>query len=170
MRMQLQRNKTTKVVERITPKGRKSRVVYMPDAVVAILQEQKATQDAQKKAAKKNKMPWDNGWNLVFTRADGHHLPSATVYTNFKRRAKAVGIPETKLHDLCHQFATSALGEGADLSSVSKSMGHTKASFTLEKYANATSGMLRETAKSIDRYADTILQKENAPDAKKPDA
>ncbi len=41
---------------------------------------------------------------------------------------------------------------------------------TLEKYANATNGMLRETAKSVDRYADTILQKTNAPDAKKPDA
>lgn len=38
------------------------------------------------------------------------------------------------------------------------------------KYANATNGMLRETAKSVDRYADTILQKTNAPDEKKPDA
>ena len=170
VRMQLQHNKITKVVERITPKSRKSRVVYMPDAVVEILQEQKAIQDAEKKEAKKNKKPWENEWNLVFTHADGHHLPSATVYTNFKRRAAAVGIPETKLHDLRHQFATSALGEGADLSSVSKSMGHTKASFTLEKYANATNKMLKETAMSVDRYADTIFQKANAPDEKKPDA
>lgn len=170
VRMQLQHNKITKAVERITPKSSKSRVVYMPDAVVEILREQKAIQDTQKKAAKKTKQPWGNGWDLVFTHADGHHLPSATVYTNFKRRAKAVGIPETKLHDLRHQFATSALGEGADLSSVSKSMGHTKASFTLEKYANATNRMLRETAKSVDRYADTIFRKTNAPDAKKPDA
>ena len=49
-------------------------------------------------------------------------------------------------------------------------MGHTKASFTLEKYANATNRMLKETAKSVDRYTDTILKKANAPDAKKPDA
>ena len=79
-------------------------------------------------------------------------------------------IPETKLHDLRHQFAISALGGGADLSFVSKAMGHTKASFTLEKYAYATNGMLKETAKSIDRYADTIFQKTNAPDTKKPGA
>lgn len=130
----------------------------MPDVAVEILKEQKAIQKAQKKEAKKKK-PWGNTWSLVFTRDDGCYLPSATVYTNFKRRCKAVGIPETTLHDLSHQFATFALGEGADLSSVSKSMGHTKVSFTLEKYANATNGMLKATAQSVDRYADTILLK-----------
>ena len=56
VRLQIQQNKITKQVERITPKSYKPRVVYMPDVAVEILKEQKAIQEAQKKEAKKRSL------------------------------------------------------------------------------------------------------------------
>ena len=62
---------------------------------------------------------------------------------------KAVGAEHIRFHDLRHTFATLSLKYGVDVKTLSGTLGHYDAGFTLSTYTHATEGMKRDAADTI---------------------
>ena len=58
-------------------------------------------------------------------------------------------LPSLRFHDLRHTFATHALASGVDAKTLSRILGHTKASFTLDTYTHVTGDMHRNAAEIV---------------------
>lgn len=56
-----------------------------------------------------------------------------------------------RLHELRHTFATTALGSGMDVKTLSAMLGHVSAATTLDIYTHVTDTMQAEAAAKIDR-------------------
>lgn len=154
VKQQLQKNRFTKEYEIISTKGKRNRTVYPADLVFALLSEQKELQEKVKKEAGSL---WSNSWNLVFTRADGSNLCPQTIYTNFKRRVKAIGCEEKRVHDLRHTFAVVCLQEGIDIKSLQDLLGHFSPAFTLQVYGHVTGSMRKENRTRLNTYAEKMI-------------
>lgn len=63
-------------------------------------------------------------------------IPRVTLYDHFKRAIKASGVPEIRIHDLRHSFATNAICSGASIVAVSKYLGHSTITITLNTYTH----------------------------------
>jgi integrase len=64
------------------------------------------------------RLRWGEAWTdtgLVFTREDGTMLDPERVTKEFRRLAKAAGLPVIRLHDLRHSYASSALAAGVPI-------------------------------------------------------
>jgi integrase len=68
-------------------------------------------------------------------------------------RARA-GLPDLRIHDLRHTFASLAVARGASLFLVGKALGHTQAT-TTERYAHLADDPVRAVAEAV---AQSILE------------
>ncbi|MBE6464438.1 MAG: site-specific integrase [Eggerthellaceae bacterium] len=59
---------------------------------------------------------------------------------------KSIGFPTLKMHELRHTAATLLLGFGADVKTVQRRLGHSRASMTLDQYAHAIPANDQEAA------------------------
>lgn len=105
---------------------------------------------------------WDNPMNLVFTDPLGKYLSKHTVYTNFKKLAASIGLPEARFHDLRHSYAVAAIRSGDDIKTVQENLGHHTAAFTLDVYGHVTEQMKRESAARMDAFIASLEQAKNA--------
>lgn len=62
---------------------------------------------------------------------------------------KAIGTEHIRFHDLRHTFATLSLKNGVDVKTLSSTLGHYSAGFTLSTYTHATPDMMREAADTM---------------------
>ena len=62
---------------------------------------------------------------------------------------KTIGAEHIRFHDLRHTFATLSLKNGVDVKTLSGTLGHYSAGFTLSTYTHATSEMKRDAAETI---------------------
>jgi integrase len=76
-----------------------------------------------------------NTKDLVFT-FNGEYVNPDRLLRRFKIICKAVGIHNKVIHDLRHTFASITLGNNVPIVSVSKAMGHSKVSTTLDIYGH----------------------------------
>lgn len=97
---------------------------------------------------------------FIFIQSDGKMMDLNTIGQKFKSILKrynalqedeAYKLPEIRFHDLRHTSATLLIGSGCDIETVSRRLGHSKASVTLDIYAHP----LPEN----DRKAADILEK-----------
>lgn len=130
-------------------KNDKTRVLMPAAEVFTVL---RRVQLRQKENRLKAGSAWSNPMNLVFTNALGGHLSSDTVYGNFKRIAKKIGIPAARFHDLRHTFATLSLQNGDDIKTVSENLGHATVAFTLDTYGHVTEKMKQDSAKRMQAF------------------
>ena len=100
--------------------------------------------------------------NLVFTTEFGRYVNNKTLYMNFKRVMRSLGLSELRFHDLRHTFAVNSLKAGDDIKTVQENLGHATASFTLSTYAHATPGMKRESANRMGQYLRRIRESTEA--------
>ena len=135
----------------------KSREIYPPQMVMDILRDIKTEQAKQKADVIKNGGTWGNDWDLVFTHPDGRPVNPVTLYVDFKKCCEAVGLSNIRVHDLRHQYATSALANGFDVSSVNKTLGHASESYTLNKYVDPTRAMQQHASQTMDQYIAKIF-------------
>ena len=105
---------------------------------------------------------WDNSMNLVFTDRLGGYLSGNTVYMNFKRIVASIGLPDARLHDLRHTYATASIRSGDDIKTVQENLGHHTAAFTLDVYGHVTEQMKRESAARMDAYMNSLKAAKNA--------
>jgi integrase len=102
---------------------------------------------------------WCNEWDLVFTNDLGEHLQMVTMHKHFKKIAAAAGVPDARIHDLRHSFATLSLANGDDVKTVQDNLGHATAAFTLQKYIHASEQMKQESANRMQTFFDQNLKK-----------
>ena len=62
---------------------------------------------------------------------------------------KAIGAEHIRFHDLRHTFATLSLKSGVDVKTLSGTLGHYSAGFTLNTYTHATAQMKQDAADTI---------------------
>lgn len=99
---------------------------------------------------------WDNPQGLVFTNEIGEHLCHYTVFKHFKKVVEGIGLKEVRFHDLRHTFAVLSLENGADMKTVSATMGHATVAFTMDKYAHVSNAMRTENARKMQRFIEAI--------------
>ena len=121
--------------------------------IIDLLKRQKKKQNEERLRAGSF---WPNEWNLVFTNEAGEHLCHHTVYKNFKKIVKAIGIPETRFHDLRHTYAVISLQNGDDIKTVQDNVGHATAAFTLDVYGHVSQRMKKESANRMQSYIDEL--------------
>ena len=99
---------------------------------------------------------WHNKENLVFTNELGEHLAHGTIYKNFKKIVKKLGLDHIRFHDLRHSYAVASLQSGDDVKTVQENLGHHTAAFTLDVYGGVTENMKKKSAQRMDEFIRSI--------------
>ena len=90
----------------------------------------------------------DNG--LIFTNSRGGPVYPNYLVTVFHKFLEASGLPSIRFHDLRHAAASLMLNNGIPPIVVSRRLGHSKASTTLDMYGHLLDGMQNEAASLMD--------------------
>ena len=89
---------------------------------------------------------------LVFATVFGAAISHAVAMKYFKRALEWAGLPkEIRIHDLRHAAATLMLGNGVDVPTVARVLGHARNSTTLDVYGHAVPGNLTGAVAAIQR-------------------
>lgn len=105
-----------------------------------------------------------SGENLVFTNGIGTMIYFNRFYKDFKRVLEIAELPEIRFHDLRHTAATLMISNGIPVLIVSKILGHSQPSVTMNIYAHASVEMQSEAAKLMENLVTPIpilLKEEN---------
>jgi integrase len=92
---------------------------------------------------------WHAG-DFVFATRRGEPLHANNVRRAFKDHVRRAGLPPQRFHDLRHACATLLLEQGEELGVVSKVLGHSTISTTLDTYGHLTDGMSQRVADRMD--------------------
>lgn len=130
-------------------KNEKIRVLTAASDVMDALRRQKKWQEDW--AAKAGEL-WSNPDNLVFTTELGRYINNQTLYLNFKRVMKQIGLENVRFHELRHTYAVNSLRAGDDIKTVQENLGHATAGFTLSTYAHSTPCMKQESARRMENF------------------
>ena len=134
-------------------KNGRERYIGVAPAVIDMLRRQMIW---QQECAKKAGSAWNNEWNLVFTNELGNHLCHSTVYNNYKRIVKDLGIENKRFHDLRHTYAVASLESGDDIKTVQDNLGHATASFTLDVYGHVSRQMKQRSAANMQNFINKV--------------
>lgn len=132
----------------VSSKNGKGRYIALPASITTLLKRHKAHQNEERLQA--GSLWEDRGF--VFTDEVGHHLSPNTVYHNYKRVVKSIGLPNARFHDLRHSYAVAAIQAGDDIKTVQGNLGHATAAFTLDVYAHVTDEMKKASADRMEKY------------------
>lgn len=144
-----------------TEAGRRS--IEVPEQCFVLLRRWKA-QERQLQIISGSRWEGTDTWhfdsNFIFIQDTGAQMDVNTPYAAFKRFIKrynegvsdpALKLPDIRLHDLRHTTATLLIAEGVDIETVSKRLGHAKASTTLDIYGHATQEKDREASNILNQ-------------------
>lgn len=134
-------------------KNGRSRSIALADSVIDMLKRQKEWQESCAVAAGS---AWNNAMGLVFTNELGGHLCHSTVYNNYKRIVKELGLENKRFHDLRHTYAVAAIESGDDIKTIQGNLGHSTASFTLDVYGHVTKSMRQSSAAKMQDYINRV--------------
>lgn len=70
---------------------------------------------------------------------------------------KTIGAEHIRFHDLRHTFATLSLKNGVDVKTLSSTLGHYSAGFTLSTYTHAIPEMMREAADTMGNVIGEVI-------------
>ena len=142
-------------------KNSKTRVITIPNTVIKLLKDRQKEQIQEKFIAGEFWIGFDNEaerrTSLIFTKPDGEHLSTATVYNHYKKYAEQVGAPESRVHDLRHTFATFALQNGDSPKTVSEALGHATVAFTMDVYGHVSETMKTESADRMEKLIQSLI-------------
>lgn len=77
-----------------------------------------------------------------------------------RKMLDSAGLPHIRFHDLRHTFATHAVSAGIDPKTISSILGHSKASFSLDRYGHVTTDMQKGAAKTMGHFFDELVGEE----------
>ncbi len=163
--LQIQRQLTLKKgggFELSTPKTKAGkRTIILGQASLESLRKHQQEQfNLMKKAEKK----WQEN-DLIFTTSIGTSIDKYNLIKTFKKLLKDAGLPNIRFHDLRHTAATMMLNNGIPVIVVSKRLGHSKPSITLDVYGHLIPGKQQEAAELMDELL-TPIQFDMAPQSK----
>ena len=100
------------------------RKLYLPEYLVSVLLSWKEVQNPASDS------------DFVFAKADGKLIPAMTINRRLKRLLSDCGLPDIRVHDLRHSWATLMLSEGINPKIASSMLGHSNISITLDTYSH----------------------------------
>jgi len=136
-------------------KNDKERAITPAPFIMDMLIEQKRKQATWKL---RSGGTWNNPMNLVFTNEQGRYLAPSTVYNNFKRIVKTLGLDDVRFHDLRHSYASLSLQNGDDIKTVQENLGHSTPTFTLSVYAHSGNQAKRTSAERMEEKYQNLRQ------------
>lgn len=87
-------------------------------------------------------------------------LPFVSVYCSWHTARKSVGMPELRMHDLRHSFASFLVNSGRSLYEVQRILGHTQIK-TTQRYAHLSQDSLLAAANEISKAVPILLTMPN---------
>ena len=136
----------------VSTKNSKGRTVTVAPFIVTTLKKVKLKQQL-------NRIKYGECWEdsgFVFTNELGQHLKSHTIYKNYKKIVKEIGLDESRFHDLRHSYAVASIKSGDDIKTVQEHLGHATASFTLDVYGHVTEQMQQESAARMEQFIKAV--------------
>ena len=106
------------------PKYGSERVVYLPEELVSTLSEHVAAHVAAGESSR---------W--LFTVGDDPLYDNAITW-RWRATRKAAKLPDVRLHDLRHFYASGLIAAGCDVVTVQRALGHSTATTTLNTYSH----------------------------------
>ena len=88
--------------------------------------------------------------DLVFRTATGQPLNGTWLHHRFQAATKAAGLPVIRFHDLRHSCVSVLGAAGVDVATVSKMVGHSSVTLTLNTYRHVFDKAARELATAMD--------------------
>ncbi|MCL2105938.1 MAG: site-specific integrase [Oscillospiraceae bacterium] len=144
-------------------KNDRPRTIKPPRFVMDTLRERHAAQMRERLKAGSAWTGWkdtkEQATALVFTNLLGAELYPRTIAKHHKIILQKIGVDDLTVHDLRHTYATLALQNGIDVKTVSQTLGHATAAFTLDIYAAVTERMYQESADKMQGYIDSFTAK-----------
>lgn len=138
-----------------TKRGR--RQITLPVSIVAELRAHKRSQAEQRLAAGLGR---DADDALVFRQPDGEPLLPNSVSTEWRRLVRDLGLPKVSLHAWRHTHASQLIASGLDILTISRRLGHSKPSITLDIYGHLFSASDDRAAAVFEQaYGDVLSQK-----------
>ncbi len=126
-----------------TAKGR--RHLALDDGTIGALRAHRARQNQEKLLVGAGYDDQD----MVFAMPDGRPIHPKHFSWCFVRDVKAADVPEIRLHDLRHTYATVALNAGVHPRIVQERLGHANVSITLDTYSHVDMNMQAEAANRV---------------------
>ncbi|NTW28899.1 MAG: site-specific integrase [Coriobacteriia bacterium] len=94
---------------------------------------------------------------LIVCRPDGTYWPPDQLSAEFHRIVRRNGFT-IRFHDLRHTHASNLLRDGVPINVVSRRLGHSEPSITLNVYSHVLPGMQEEAAAKVDLMMDDVLR------------
>ena len=121
------------------------RTVDLDTGTVEVLEEHRQRQEQMRE--RMGEMFQDRGW--VFADELGDPIKPKRLYDTVKRYGERAGHPETNVRSLRHFHASLMLQGGENPVVVSKRLGHSKVSTTLDIYAHVLPGRQKQAAEAF---------------------
>lgn len=128
------------------------RTIQLGEASLNILRQQLEKQHLMKDIAGDR---WKEN-DLIFPSTVGTPLDLCNLLKEFKRVLIKAGLPEIRFHDLRHTAASIMLKHNIPIFTVSRVLGHSRPSITLDIYAHMIPGMQDQVAKLMDEVITPI--------------
>lgn len=125
-----------------TPKNGRRRAVAVPPSIIQVLKREKVRQMEHQLKAREL---WANAKGWLFTDDAGQPVKPERVYKQYKKIVTALGLPDSRFHDLRHSYAINALAAGDNIKSVSDNLGHATTAFTMDVYGATSEAMRKQT-------------------------
>jgi integrase len=122
------------------------RVVALGGKTIEVLRKHYNFQRRERLAAGEHWKEYD----LIFTSRVGTPIHYHNLLKNFHNVLKFAGLPTIHFHGLRHTCASLLLNQGVPVIEVSRRLGHSRASITLDVYGHLIPGMQSEVADLID--------------------
>lgn len=128
------------------PKMDKIRTIYIGPEMNTLIQKQLV----RYKESKLYYGPEFIDSRLMVCQPDGNCYQPDSISHKWRRFLKSNDLPVVGMHACRHAFASLALAEGCDIASVSRYLGHSQISTTLDQYVTALDAGLRQVASDMD--------------------
>ena len=128
------------------------RTIVLGAKTIEVLRKHRERQQAERLAAGDQ---WEE-YNLIFTTGKGTPIHPRNLLRDFKKLLQDAGLPPIRFHDLRHTAASLMLNNNIAPIVVSRSLGHSKASITLDVYGHLMPSMQTEAAEIIDELVTPI--------------
>ena len=109
---------------------------------------------------KKRKENAVSEWIFYYPTKPEEPMNPPTAYRRMKTLLKRAELPLIRFHDLRHTFATHALTGGVDAKTLSRILGHTNASFTLDTYTHVTTDIQKRASGIVGSFMEDLIIKE----------
>ena len=94
---------------------------------------------------------------LVFCHVvDGAPLRPDTLGQAFRRKARQIGLPGVRLHDLRHTHASLMLPQGVNPKTVAERLGHASVTITLDTYSHLLPGIQEAAVAGFDAAMEAV--------------